>query len=118
MSEKHYELKYLIYKQKYLNLKQNGKEMVGGGNHKKTLILYKAQWCGFCTRFKPLWEKLKEMHGEDINFTEYDADIDHAIIKKANISGYPSLRLHKNGKFIDYNGERELDKLSNFILNN
>ncbi len=65
---KDYTKKYLKYKEKYLKLKKMEEEMnkktmimTGGGNKddKKTLALFKAEWCGHCQAFKPTWNKLK-----------------------------------------------------------
>ena len=37
------------------SLMNNIRGMVGGGG--KTLYLFSTEWCGYCKKFKPEWEK-------------------------------------------------------------
>ena len=49
--------KYIKYKNKYISLKNN---MSGGTKSDIKVILFSADWCGHCKKFKPDWEKLKK----------------------------------------------------------
>ncbi len=120
MGEEIYKAKYLLYKQKYLDLKnlENKINMKGGGEHKQELILFKADWCGHCKNFKPVWEKLTG----DFNKVEYDADKDKSIIARYKeegfpIQGYPTIMLKdkKTNTMVEYNGNRDESSLLDFV---
>jgi thioredoxin-like negative regulator of GroEL len=117
-----YTAKYLKYKAKYMELKkqyevqQNTKyNMMGGSAGKNKLYLFKAEWCGHCKNFKSTWEKLqKEMNGH-VEFVTYDADKHQKEISSFNIQGFPTLILKTNDKTIEFNGQRDMDSLKEFI---
>ena len=106
--------KYLIYKMKYLEL-NNLNNLVGGGENKNSLYLFKADWCGHCKNFKSTWNKLKNELNNDIEFITYDSNKDANIIKEFNIQGYPTLILKKNNKAIEYMGNRNINDIKEFI---
>jgi thiol-disulfide isomerase/thioredoxin len=115
MVEDVYQTKYLKYKQKYLDLKKLEKQLMkGGNNNKNELVLYKADWCGHCNRFKPAWEQLKKQN-INVSFVEYDADKDRKVIEKHNINGYPTIHYKIKGGTYEYNGERTVEGLINFM---
>ena len=78
-----YTQKYLKYKAKYLSLK-NKKSMNGGGN-KISVILFKADWCGHCTKFKPIWEAVSKKYNSTYDFIIYDADSNTEKFKEYNV---------------------------------
>jgi thiol-disulfide isomerase/thioredoxin len=111
-----YREKYLKYKSKYLQLKASLKEMEGGKNLEdtdKTLYLFKAEWCGHCVNFKPVWNELQKT--EKINFVTYDADTHKDEIKNFKIEGFPTLILKKGNEAIEYSGGRDVNSLKDFI---
>lgn len=120
---KTYKEKYLKYKIKYLNLKDsldninNNIKTQNGGRNNKTLILIKADWCGHCKAFKPIWEQLPS-HLDNINFKLLDSENNKDIIQKYNIKGYPSIFLEIGDKRIEYNGKRDLESIKEFVENN
>jgi thiol-disulfide isomerase/thioredoxin len=114
-----YHDKYLKYKNKYLKLKfleQKNSTMHGGSNPAKaTLNLFKAEWCGHCINFKPIWEKIQTEKSNNISFKSYDADKDKQAIKSFNIEGFPTLILTQGNKAIEYVGNRDYDSIIEFI---
>lgn len=106
-----YREKYLKYKSKYLQLKASLKEMHGGND--KTLYLFKAEWCGHCVNFKPVWNELQKT--EKINFVTYDADTHKDEIKNFKIEGYPTLILKKGNEAVEYSGGRTVEDIKDFI---
>ena len=34
----------------------------GGSKEKDELLLFKAEWCGHCKKFKPVWNELKDLY--------------------------------------------------------
>ena len=115
---KDYTKKYLKYKEKYLKLKKmeedtDKKTMVGGS--KKTLALFKAEWCGHCKAFKNTWDNLKDNLESEVKFVTYDSEVNKEEIKKFQIKGYPTLILLSNNKAIEYVGPRDQNSIKEFI---
>lgn len=86
------------------------------------VILYHANWCGHCKRFGPEWNKLKSMKNnndelKDIEFVDYEYDKNKSDIDKANISGFPTIRVHFDNKVEEYSGERSAEAITDFIKN-
>ena len=106
---------YLKYKKKYLQAKINN--MTGGSSitDNKELLLFKANWCGHCKNFMPVWEKLSNDSNLDIKFTTYDSENNKSEISNYNISGFPTIMYKVNNKIIEYNGSRDENSLKEFI---
>jgi len=86
--------------------------------------LYKANWCGYCNRFMPDWEKLKQIVGRlhkelakqniKIKLKEYEETNpdDKIQIEKDGIKSYPTIRIiHKKYK-IENNAKTEINDRS------
>ena len=122
--------KYLKYKKKYLELKQKNNLLQNGGSeldffNEKNLnkknpqfILFKANWCGHCQNFKDTWNALSNKFKNKINFIMYDSEINKNEIKQWGINSFPSLILKNGNQALEYNNNRDLDSLINFINNN
>lgn len=89
-------------------------------NGKTTLVLFHADWCGYCKRFMPTWNKAKsELQNNNVVLRDFEADENPDIMEENNVSGYPTLKLFKpNGKVVNYEGDRSLSNLGDFINNN
>jgi thiol-disulfide isomerase/thioredoxin len=107
--------KYLKYKLKYISLKKN--MMIGGGD-KIDIMLFKAEWCGYCKSFKPIWNTLKEMpqFTNKLNFIIYDYDENKSEIEKFNVKSYPTLKIKlSDNNIIDYDGPREMEHMIEYL---
>ena len=107
-----YIIKYNKYKNKYLALKN--KIMKGGGNSKKTVILYKADWCGHCNAFKKTWERLQN-EVKNVDFKTVDADKNSDEVASANVNGFPTIRMTINDVIHEFNQERSFENVKEFI---
>jgi glutaredoxin len=108
-----YKEKYFKYKSKYLELKQKQlSKQTGGNNTKPTIILYKADWCGHCNKFKEVW---KRMDKNKYDLITYDSEKDSQLIKDNEIQGFPTIIIVKNGIKTEYNGNRTEKDINNFI---
>ena len=120
-----YKLKYLKYKNKYNKLKllenklENKIIMSGGANNSSSdldgLYLFKADWCGHCIAFKPVWENLKSNLKSKIKMITYDSKEHAKEIKDFNINGYPTIILMNNKNAIEYSGPRNEQALTDFV---
>ena len=116
-----YKLKYEKYKAKYLALKNKlNISQLGGSSEKPELYLFKAEWCGHCKNFKPEWGKLKKNSKlkEKVNFITMDSDINQKEINEWKIEGFPTIILKKGSNAIEYNGNRTVEEIENFIKEN
>jgi len=109
-----YKSKYLKYKAKYLSLK-NKKSMSGGGDEKTQIILFKADWCGHCKQFKPLWEKISKMYENKFNFITYDADSQKKYFEEYKVDAFPTVLVKTNNNILPYEGDRSFEEFNNFL---
>jgi len=109
-----YQEKYLVYKNKYLKLKNTVQK---GGNDKIDLILFKTNWCGHCKNFSPVWNNLQKMYESKYNFITYDGDENKKELKSYNVQGFPTLYIKKNNELEEYMGPRDIDTMNTFLNN-
>lgn len=88
-------------------------------------ILYYANWCGHCQRFKPEWERFTEKVNNEFagNVTVKsieDSEISGGlpVVDGHQIRGYPTVvfdvKSDNNSKQFEYNGKRNADALMEF----
>ena len=90
----------------------------------KKLVLFYADWCGHCKRFKPDWDDLsKEMNKDDKKMVKVNLGGDDSkneeIMAKYNVDGFPTVALLNNGNLQQvYQGERTKSGLKEFMTSN
>jgi len=111
--------KYLKYKNKYINLKNNMKGGNDMSNNNITLCLFKADWCGHCLKFKNVWDNLVKENEYNISYKIFDSKIDKEDIETYEISGYPTIIMIRNNDnetiATEYKGNRDKESLLEFI---
>ena len=85
---------------------------------KTQISLYYANWCGHCQRFKPTWDQLKNKLGDKVVFNDYEDGSNKEEIQQANIKGFPTIKITKNGNTYDYNGQRTIEALTTELFSN
>lgn len=110
-----YHSKYLKYKKKYLELKKEHslKKLEGGAMTE--VILFKAEWCGHCTHFLPVWDKMEKKYKSKYSFTKYDSDKDTKILESWGVNSFPTIIVKKGDIASQYHGSREENDILNFI---
>lgn len=94
-------------------------------NNKPGILLVYANWCGHCTRFKPVYQEINKI----LNTTRINAPLlaleneemtDENVVKKLNVRGFPTiLFFDQNGVIMDkpYEGERTSQKILQELCN-
>lgn len=95
-------------------------ETFNGGEALPRCTLYYANWCGHCKVLKPTWQKLIESdkYKGKIQFEEVEADENPTVIKEAQIEGFPTIKIEKNTETKEYQGDRTIEDLEEFLDNN
>lgn len=92
-------------------------------SNKKQLIFFKANWCGHCQRFKPVWDSF--VHEctttnvfDNVEFVELDIDKEETkpIMSKHNVNGFPHVVLAEESKDdVVFNKDRNIEALKEFL---
>lgn len=88
---------------------------------KPALVEFFAPWCGHCKNLAPVWEELaqKFSFAEDkVSIAKVDADENKELGRRFGVQGFPTLKWFdgKSDTPTDYNGGRDLESLSAFIV--
>ncbi|WWD09691.1 protein disulfide-isomerase domain [Kwoniella europaea PYCC6329] len=95
-------------------------ENVFGDLDKDVFAEFYAPWCGHCQRLAPIWDTLAEKYATNSNIVIAQMDATENDIPPAapfKVQGFPTLKFRAAGssEFIDYNGDRSLDSLVEFV---
>jgi thiol-disulfide isomerase/thioredoxin len=83
--------------------------------------MYYVDWCKFCKKAKPEWEKLeneyngKIVNGKKIVINSINCDENEEVAEQENIKGYPTFKFNMDGKYVDFPDEPVYDKFKTFI---
>lgn len=80
------------------------------------LIEYYAPWCGHCKALVPIYEQLATVLKDKVNVAKVDCTTNEEICQKADIRGYPTIRLHQHGESIEYRKQRSVEGMAEFAL--
>ena len=87
------------------------------------IILFSVDWCPHCKVARPEWNKVaestKSINGRKIIFTDINCTDETpevtSVIKQYNIEGYPTIKLIKDGKVIDFDAKPTEQHLREFL---
>ena len=95
--------------------KKSHKLKSSGGNKKKTIYYFYADYCGYCKRFDPLFNKLKRKYRKNINLKKIDGKKpkNQKLITDYGIKLFPTLIVKETKK--PYIGDRNEKDLIRYI---
>lgn len=71
------------------------------------LVLYKSSSCPHCIKMMSEWNKVvKDASTLGVAVQTVDAADDPEETQAANVTGFPTIKLYKDGKITEYKGER------------
>lgn len=85
------------------------------------IYFFYTTWCPHCKTAKPVWAEFKKemtdqtVNGVTLNFFEVDCDKDTATAEKFNVKGFPTIKLMKGNKIIEYDAKPSVDTLKEFV---
>jgi thiol-disulfide isomerase/thioredoxin len=93
-----------------------------------TIYLFSADWCPHCKTALPEWENFahnyngKEINGYEISCVNINCTNDKDVkvieyIKKYDIQGYPTIKMVKGTKIIDFDAKVTNTALESFVKN-
>jgi len=62
-----------------------------------------APWCGWCTRFKPVFEQTCNEYKGRMNFVSYNTDLDEGVWARFGIRGIPVQIFFNDGSEVERN---------------
>lgn len=87
---------------------------------KKVLVLFYADWCGYCQKLKPSWSQLMEGF-QGINGCQIlaiNADENPDLVAKHQVKGFPTIKFFPYGledtRCVDFEGNRDFQTILAF----
>ena len=87
----------------------------------KSVVIFKADWCGHCKSAAPEFQKLlsaspiKLKDGSSATVKMLDADKDKAEVSKYTIKGFPTILIVNGSDTLEYPGERTSEGVIDFL---
>jgi thiol-disulfide isomerase/thioredoxin len=86
-----------------------------------TLYLFKVDWCPHCKKAEPVFKEVEDkingekIPGYNITFKVIDCEADPTMADKFGVTGYPTIKLDKEGEIIEYDAKPDKDNLLDFL---
>ena len=86
-----------------------------------TLYLFKGEGCPHCKTAEPVFKEVEEKingdknKGHTVKFVVIDCEADPTMADKYNVSGYPTIKLDKQGEIIEYDAKPDKANLIEFL---
>jgi thioredoxin-like negative regulator of GroEL len=72
------------------------------------MIMFFADWCGYCQRAKDLWMKFRKVGGKKYIIAAVDTEKHKGLTRRFNVRSFPSIFIvDTDGKLIPYQGQRD-----------
>lgn len=105
----------------YVNNKEYVNKKDSDDSDTATIYFFYTVWCPHCKTAQPVWKSLKEkigdkkINGVKLSFVDVDCDKDTSTADKFKVEGYPTIKLVKGNKVIEYDAKPDSDTLMQFL---
>ena len=82
------------------------------------IVEFYSPTCGHCKAFKPTYESLREKLDGLVRLGAVNCQKEAEVCRERGVKGYPTIQLVVDGEWIDYKGERSVQSLHSFAINN
>ncbi|WFD29534.1 protein disulfide-isomerase [Malassezia sp. CBS 17886] len=80
------------------------------------LVEFFAPWCGHCQALEPHYEAAAdELRAQQIKLAKVDCTAEEALCSEQQISGFPTLKVFRNGISSPYTGTRKQDGIVSYM---
>lgn len=80
---------------------------------KKSMVAFKAPWCGHCKKLKPDWDKLAD--AVEVVIAEVDCTKEQSLCQKHGVQGYPTIKYSDGFGWKKYEKGRDYNSLESFV---
>lgn len=91
-------------------------EMIENSKTRPQMVLFSANWCGYCQRLKPTWKEVKNT--PSVTWKTVNCNRETEFVKQLrntyNVRGFPTIMRFSNGVPSEYNGERTTEAIRKF----
>lgn len=109
-----------------LYMKNKPKKEKFDANDRKVLYFFRAEWCGHCQRFKPVWDEfvhdaMTSSEFSNVEIVELDIDKEESkpLMKKHGVQGFPHVVLTGESQAdVVFHDARTKEALQQFLRNN
>ena len=105
----------------YVNNKEYVNKKDSDDSDTATIYFFYTVWCPHCKTAQPVWKSLKEkigdkkINGVKLSFVDVDCDKDTDTADKFKVEGYPTIKLVKGNKVIEYDAKPDSYTLMQFL---
>ena len=82
---------------------------------KPKVMLFKAEWCGHCKKFMPVWDEVSKSLGGEAEFIKYDSEEHKDTMSEYGVKGFPTVYKVVDGEKTNFEGPRTVDALTEFV---
>lgn len=83
------------------------------------IVLYYANWCGYCQMMKPEWDKFKSQCNSKYNVAEVESEYLDQTGFNDEVEGFPTIKYYDAKRnMIKFEGDRTADSFLKFMKDN
>jgi protein disulfide-isomerase-like protein len=75
------------------------------------LLKFYAPWCGHCQKLAPVLDAIAQYLKGKMAIGKIDCTTERRLCSKFNVEGYPTLKIYRDGDYMDYPGKRDADSM-------